>query len=56
LDPSKSDSYYFRGEAYRYKNQLDLARADLEKTLQLNPEHEVAKSSLQAVKSLSSTV
>jgi len=46
-DPDNADFYYRRAEAYRRTDQERLALPDLEKALQLNPNHKEVKTTLR---------
>lgn len=39
LDPLSTDAYTFRASAYRYLDRLDLALADVDRALALEPDH-----------------
>ena len=39
IDPGSADAYAFRASAYRYLDRLDLAKADAEQALELEPNH-----------------
>jgi len=48
-DPYLADAYAYRGAAHRKKGALDLAAADLNKALSLDPNNDFAKSELQNI-------
>lgn len=48
-DPGKGKWYYFRGSAYRLLRRYDLARADIEQALRLDPDESGWRTDLLAI-------